>query len=251
MEQIDVSMAVKGTVRIVTESRTPMGPDKPRSGSKLHPLSITGLPGLELTETSWGLWDRQQCVAQGSMPASAAIHAVMTFAGDGSAELKIADAPVWKGSFPFAGGPAGLFAAPHSLARVNRFAVKGGSNPTSVVYLCTEALLGAAQNEAHWEYRNDASFRHGLGAVSKSGAVAAKWNFEGSSCVLFGPKGPGYGTVEVFVDGVSAGTVDYHATEGQPSQEVFRKEGLDNGFHALLLRPMEGYFPLDTLEAKF
>lgn len=251
MERIEVEIAVKGTVRIVTQAKSPLGPEKPRSDAVLHPLSLASLPGLELTETTWAIWDRKDRLAHGSLPGASSIRASVTSFADGSAEVRIADAPVWKGLFGFSNGPAAVFTAAHSHAQVNRFAVTGENRPSTAEYLCTEALVGAAQNESDWEYRDGPSFRHGFGAVSKGGRVEGKWNFEGRGCVLYAPQGPAYGVAEIFVDGVSAAKVDFRAAEERPSREAFRKDDLPEGFHALVICSIEGRMPLDVLEARF
>lgn len=251
MKRIEVELAVKGTVRIVTEAKGPLGPERPRSDAVLHPLAYASLPGLELAEGGWAVWDRKDRLAQGSLAAKGVIHAAMTFDSDGSAEVQISDRPVWKGPFGFSKGPAAVFTAAHSHARVERFAVTGENRASSAEYSCTEALLGAAQNESDWEYRKSASFRNGFGAVSKGGRVEGKWNFEGRGCALYTPQGPEYGTAEIFVDGVLSAKVDFHAAEERASHEVFRKDDLAESFHALVIRSVEGRMPLDVLEVEF
>ena len=145
-------------------------------------------------------------------------------------------------------GAIGLLAEPHSYVSVDRFVVAGRPEPVRLAFLYTEGWLGAGENPAHWIEQKDATFRFGAGAVRREKGGRAKWNFLGSSCTLWSPKGPDYGKVEVRLDGMTVGTVDLHSAQAQNSQPVFSRSGLSGAFHAVVLEPQSGRWAVDSIE---
>ena len=61
-------------------------------------------------------------------------------------------------------------------------------------------------------------------------------------------KGPGLGSMEIWVDGYFCGTADLHADVPQPSAPVYVVSGLSAGRHGVLLQPWQGRMAVDLLE---
>jgi len=76
-----------------------------------------------------------------------------------------------------------------------------------------------------------------------------KWNFRGRGLRLWSPRGPAYGRVEAVLDGRPEGTIDLAAPAEEASRPVLVREGLPDGFHALVLRGVTGLLPIDSLDA--
>lgn len=155
---------------------------------------------------------------------------------------------IWKGLMKASGGVIGLLAESHSHVSVTRFVIAGKRECCTLSFLYTEALLGAGEDPAHWLERWDPAFRFGTGVVRRDDAGRAKWNFMGTGFTLWSPKGPDYGIVEVRLDGTEVSTVDLRSPQLRASQPVFRKTGLADSFHAVVLQPKTGRLVVDSLE---
>jgi hypothetical protein len=131
---------------------------------------------------------------------------------------------------------------------VERFEISGDELTNTLSFLHTEGWLGAGENPANWIEHKDDGFRFGLGAVHQGEGGRAKWNFLGRGLALWSPRGPEFGTAEVWLDGARLATVNLHRTESQPSQPVFTKTGLADTYHALTLQAKNGRLVLDSLE---
>jgi hypothetical protein len=117
-----------------------------------------------------------------------------------------------------------------------------------MVFLHTEALLGAGASAKEWGECSDAGFRFGVGAASKVAKARAKWNVIGSGLRLWSPCGPGYGSIEVRLDGRAAARIDLHSEEAVPSMPVWSATGLADTYHTVVLVAEAGPAPLDCLE---
>jgi len=74
----------------------------------------------------------------------------------------------------------------------------------------------------------------------------AKFNFDGTTCELYGPLGPHYGTATITIDGKQAGIASFNASAEKPSDRVF-VANLKPGRHALALTVGQAAVPLDCL----
>jgi hypothetical protein len=111
-----------------------------------------------------------------------------------------------------------------------------------------EALLGAGESLGDWSEVRDAVFRYGSGVVSKGASARAKWNVIGGALTLWSPRGPGYGTAEVRLNGRTAATLDLHADRAVPSQPVWSAPALADGCHTVVVLGKSGRMPVDCLE---
>lgn len=242
---------LRGTVTLAWRMRGPLGPNAARSGAQPHPLMSTDYVGIELASEKWSLVQvdaagQQTKIATGKAKPTPHTEIDIQWADD-TARVTLDEETVYAGPLATGRGVCALLLGSSSHARVDTFRVTGNFQPAQVRYLYLEALLGAAQDMADWEIVKNDTFLYGEGAVSKSVGVEAKWNFEGSACVLHAPKGPGYGKAQVLIDGVSLGLVDFYAAEPQANAAVLTRS-LEGNYHALKLTAVEGAIPLDVLE---
>jgi hypothetical protein len=249
---LDAELRLRGRARIFWGYQAPLGPDHPRSDAALHPLSLTRHQGLELGPNGWRIinLDTQgtlQVMATGA-ERSSPWKIKIERAKNGVTSLALGGRKVWKGTNPGSDGAIGLFVESHSHLSVDRFAVAGTIQPNTLSFLYTEGWLGAGENPANWVEQKDSTFRFGSGAVRRQDGGRVKWNFIGNGFTLWSPKGPDYGAAELWLDGTLVGTVDLHAAHLQPSQPVFRKDGLTDTFHAVALQAKQGRLVADSLD---
>lgn len=253
--RLDTELETRGLVTIMWNATMPIGPNRVSSNATINSIMLTRYSGLEIDGEDWKLVDvapsgERRIVAIGNGTLDKTRRASVEWNGN-IASLDIDGCRVWSGQWPCSPGAFGMIAAPHSHARVDRFALTGAKPSVPLRYLCGEALLGAAQNvEKDWEAIVHPSFYYGAGAASKTPSVTAKWNFEGSRATLWSPRGPGFGEAEISIDGGPAVSVNFNAPEWIPSQPVFMRADLPNGPHALTIRAADRPVPLDFLDTE-
>ena len=255
---IEVHLKRKGAFALAWDMTGPMGADAPRSDASIHPGVRSSCSMLEFTETQWRMlyldanWHENQIASGALGPPRDAMTIALDWK-DGQCVFSLDGMQIWQGAASAGkGGGFGMWASSFSVLEVSAFNVAGKLQPVPATLLYTEALLGAAQGFVHWVRVESPLFRHGEGAVSRSGAeqARAKWNFQGRSAVLWAPRGPEFGSAEVFLDGKLVARLDFHAAEPEVSAPVLNLDDLPDGYHALLLAPLNGgSLPLDCLEA--
>ena len=117
-----------------------------------------------------------------------------------------------------------------------------------MVFLDSEALLGAGASGKEWAESADTGFRFGTGAVSQQVNARAKWNVIGGGFQLWAPRGPDYGTIEVRLDGRKRALINLHAEKAVPSEPIWAEAGLPDTFHSVVLEVTNGRAALDCLE---
>ncbi len=147
-------------------------------------------------------------------------------------------------------GMIGLLVDRNSYLFVPSFKVRGLPRGQRVPYLYTAALLDSAEEPGRWYEVRSGAFRFNLGAVSKEEGAAVQWCVKAKRAILYAPKGPDYGTVEVLVDGHPAGTTDLNAPKVEASAPIWSADTLPGGpWHSIGLRATKGLLPVDCLEA--
>jgi len=101
---------------------------------------------------------------------------------------------------------------------------------------------------ADWKEVRDDHFLYQTGAVSRVPGVQAKWNIVGTSATLWAPRGPGYGSADICLDGVVQRRISFHADALQKSQPRWTIKGLGDAYHSVSLLNPAGTIPLDVLE---
>ena len=103
-----------------------------------------------------------------------------------------------------------------------------------------------------WIPKTSEFFRSGAGFVSPGGNLTmSKWNFIGTACKLWLPKGPSYGTVRVSVDGVAPIMINLYTTVEVASAIVYEwneTQGSEHHRHSLLMRWNSGGMVADSIQ---
>ncbi len=175
----------------------------------------------------------------------------------GRTSISLGDQMIWSTNAQPAGtenkapGAIGWLVDPHSYLFVNSFVITPeapGLRPAHVWLGPVEALLDAAQDPGNWQAIEAPAFHFGHGLLSKAGAPFAKWSFVGHSATLWSPRGPGYGTLSITLDGTPTAKIDLHADAAQPSAPLWNTENLSGNFHGLVLRGNRAPIPVDCLD---
>ena len=155
----------------------------------------------------------------------------------------------WTGNLPLAAGQIGLLVDPFTNLSVLRFEISGPFRPAIVPWLYIEALTGAGVCMNDWDVIQSPLYRFGVGAVRKTPGGRVKWNFRGRGFRLWSPQGPQFGRCELLVDGRKLAELNFHAEREQPSRIVYTCDDAGDGYHAVVLRSIDGRLPVDSLDA--
>ncbi len=250
---IQTDVKLHGTVGLFWGAQGPLGPDRYTSDAHPHPLCLAERFILWLTETDWQLVRTNRLAEASVLQAgrcerSAISNLAISHRRDGAIRIIYNSRLLWAGVFPHQQGFVGWALQPRSHLECLRFRVDGEPIRLAQELLYTDAILGAGQSERQWSTVTDSLFRWGSGAVSTGASSAAKWNFYGTGCTLYCPRGPQYGRMLIYMDGQPAGSVDLQANAPVASQAVFRRLGMKPGHHALWLSAAEKPVPIDTLQ---
>lgn len=158
---------------------------------------------------------------------------------------------IWEGILSDNPGVVGVILDPHSYLNTSRFNVAGKQISGSLFYGYYEALLNAGNQDSDWNFIKSSLFRNGSGAVSKENHGFAKWNFYGTGFELYLPKGPTFGTVDVFVDGKNSGNIVLRNDKPSNSSIVFKSKSLCAGAHSVFIETRNGQLPLDCIKVYF
>ena len=253
VNKIAAALDVRGTVTLVWNSNGPVGPNRPTADASPHPLMLRDYTGLRLDSKSWTLVTvtaegESQTIAQGEINTAGRIECAITWDENKVAKLKLHNEEVWSGQMPKNQGAMGVLAESFSSANIEKFALTGVAVPARTVFLHGEAILGAAQTMTDWDKVQDDRFRYGIGVVSHSPNVQGKWNIVGTSAMLWAPRGPHYGSADVYLDGVFHSRLNFRADTIEKSQPLLTLTDLGNTYHSISLQNLEGAIPLDVLE---
>ena len=123
------------------------------------------------------------------------------------------------------GGAVAVHASAGASVQVTDMSVDLGADPVQQWFWLPPADGIAGQGQASsggWLPRSSEVFRFGAGYVSPGGNnTMAKWNFVGTACKLWLPKGPAFGVVRVAVDGVAPKLISLHGSKEVASAIVF------------------------------
>jgi hypothetical protein len=257
--ELEATLGVRGTARLCWDFHAPLGPDRPTSDATLHPLVRTRHRAVELSSTQWKVVSvdalgQTTTLASGSVAQRPKWLLSLHRQPDGCTTLAANGQPLWTAGAirdaESAPGAIGLLVEAHSHLSVERFRIAGQPLESRLTYLFTEALLGAGEKAADWQERREASFRYGLGAVSRRGDARVKWNVVGTCMTLWSPRGPGFGKVEIRLDGQRQAVLDLHDNNSVASRPVWTSSRLPDAGHAVVLQGVSGVFPVDCLETR-
>jgi hypothetical protein len=250
---LDARFHLRGTARLLWDYAAPLGPDRPTSDATLHTLMLSRHSGLEANAHGWRIVradDAGSLVVLASGSAEGREDwAVGVQRSPGKISVSIDGEVVWHGQASNEAGSLGWLLQPDTYLTVSQFRIAGDMSPTRRSYLFTEGWLDIAEDPAAWTEMKSQVFRYGLGAVSRRAPVAAKWSVIGHRFTLYSPKGPGYGTIRITLDGHSSFVVDLHAAEVEHSTAVWSGEAESGDDHAITITPLTpAPMPLDVLD---
>ena len=256
--KMEATMHVRGVARLFWDYHGVLGPNVPQSDATLHPLMRSQYRAVELSNDGWrvvvvGKPGEETTLASGLVTNSLLWNLTLDRRADGTTRIRADGQKLWEDKGRTMGdetrpGTLGLMVEAHSYLSVERIHVSGQPTLARLIYLYTEALLGAGEKPANWQERRESTFRNGVGVVSHRENARVKWNVTGRRTTLWSPRGPEFGRAEVLVDGRSAGEIDLHTEQSATSQVVWTSATLPDGFHAVVLRATTGLLPVDCLE---
>jgi len=166
---------------------------------------------------------------------------------NGACVLSINDQKCWEGVLHNDPGIAGILLDPHSYLEVENFRVHGQKVKGFVTYGFYRALVNAGNQDSDWIFKKEAVFLHGEGAVSKKDSSFAKWNFDGKGFELFSPKGPMYGSINIYLDGKFLQNISLKNPLETGSSLVFKVSGARKKRHTVLIESLDGLLPVDCI----
>lgn len=76
-----------------------------------------------------------------------------------------------------------------------------------------------------WKIAENVSYTNYVATTSKDSGSSFSYDFKGDKIVLIGTKGPAYGKLDVYIDGVLNSTVDCYNASAQYQQDIFTWSG--------------------------
>ncbi len=154
----------------------------------------------------------------------------------------------WEGTIKSNPGVVGVSLSPHSYLFADRFVVEGRQMKGSITYGFRQALGDAGNQDSDWAVKKDTMFLYGRGAVSKKDSSFAKWNFDGKGFEIFSPKGPAYGTINIYLDGKLLTNLSLKNPYEIKSSVIFKADDLSLCSHAVYIESLDGLLPLDCIK---
>jgi len=210
---------------------------------------------IEISQTNWRIkyhdGEQIQTLDSGNVQLGSGINNLQFRKENDAYLLSINGQECQKGGFDADPGVIGIMLDSHSYLFATHFEVKGRQTKDKIVYGFKEALLNSGNLNNDWEFMNEPWFKYGHGAISKQNSGFAKWNFEGTGVEIFLPKGPVFGSVIVYIDGLKAGKIDLKNDQFLNSSVVFKSKPLKRGSHAVYVEIEDGRLPLDCIEVTY
>jgi hypothetical protein len=122
--------------------------------------------------------------------------------------------------------------------------------PPPVVLERFEEDDAAFRYSAGWTTYTSGSYSDGSARSTWTAGASVEVTFTGGDLRIIGLKGPGRGTAEVFVDGVSVGMLDAEQPLWQFQAVMFEVSELGAGEHVLEIVHQADGFTLDAIEAE-
>jgi hypothetical protein len=254
-EKLEAEFRIKeeyfSSLGILWGLKSPLGPDKVSSDASPGRITQWHDTEMRLSPTSWSLVQHRKgeetIIGTGAFALPELVAVTVEWNKGGTGSIFIGAESVWSGPLPAEDGLFGIRVYPHTWAAFARFALTGAQKMTTIVYDVNEGMLGAAQRRADWKPVQDVKFTYGLGIISQNEQCTIKWNVEGTKFRIRAPKGPGYGSASVFIDGKDSGRIDYSSAEEQASSNCYSHE-MPDGRYSIALRNFTGTVPVDVIE---
>lgn len=162
--------------------------------------------------------------------------------------LSINNGICWEGVLQNNPGIIGLALDPHSYLYTDCMQIHGRHSKGFVTYGFYRALRDAGNQDSDWVFKKDTTFLYGKGAISKMDSSFVKWNYDGKGFELFSPKGPLYGTINIYLDGVLLKSISLKNPREIKSSVIFKfsKRKIKN--HAVFIESHDGLLPVDCIK---
>jgi len=255
LEDLNINFDLSGTMHIFWDFHKPL--DIENMWGKFSFDQKTGnSKEIEISKTNWKVKynnsGKIQTLDSGKVQTGGkTINNLQLRKVNGIHSLSINGLNCWEGELPNDPGVIGIMLDPHSFLFTTRFYIKGRETLAKLEAGYNEALLNSGNEDKDWEIIKSPVFRNGLGAISKQDSVFAKWNFEGTGVEIYLPKGPLFGTANVYIDGRFAGNIILKNETLKNSSLVFKSKSLRRGSHAVYIESFDGRLPLDCIEVIF
>jgi len=253
VEAIDMKFNHEGTMHIIWDFHSPIDVQNIWGKFDLY-QDDAEYKEIVVTETDWGINILRSGkeilhVDSGTLPNwnSEEIRLLLK-KEDGKYRLFCNDIICWEGIFENNPGIVGISLDPHSYLFTDHLVVDGCQMKGFITYGFYQALMNAGNQDCDWDLKKDALFLFGRGAVSKNDSSFAKWNFKGKGFELFSPKGPEYGTINIYLDGKFLKNIALNSTYEMESTRIYKATDLRMGNHALYIESMDGLLPLDSIK---
>ena len=239
-----------GTWAIGFSSSSPIGSDRHTADARIHPLMRTRRFEWRQNGAAWSVANDVGDLKTGTLRFDASIPATIEIECTGKLCRFIYNGTeLWSEKLNVEPGRLEIYAETESHIEVDEFLVSGSPSTGREALLAIDALAGIGADAAEWRGVSGGHYRFGTGWESARAHASAKWNYMGRGFRLWAPKGPVYGAFEVIVDGQRIATIDCKSAKLEPSSIVLERS-LEAGYHAVVLRSLNGVIPLDTLEVE-
>jgi len=108
-------------------------------------------------------------------------------------------------------------------------------SPPDVITVLEENSAGVTRTGT-WVLSTNSMFSGRAYAYSRTVGARMSARFTGEAVAIIGPRGPGYGRFEVYVDGIRRGTVSQYAPTVLYQQPLFTVNGLSSAQHTIEVR---------------
>jgi len=246
--KVKLKVRASGTWAFGFGCSSPLGSDRHTADAAIQPLMRTRRHEWRQNGAAWSVANDGGDLKTGTLvfePSKAATIEIECV--NSRCRIVYNGVELWNEALKVAPGRLELYAEKHANVEVDEFLVDGAPATGWESFLASDALAGAGAGGGEWKSAAGAHYRFGIGFENVQPQARAKWNYAGRGFRFWAPKGPGYGTCEITVDGQRVGTVDCHAANAEASAMILEKP-LAMGFHAVVVRALTGITPLDSLE---
>jgi hypothetical protein len=165
--------------------------------------------------------------------------------------LTINNEKCWEGVLQNNPGMVGLSLDSHSFLYADRFGVYGRRTKGFVTYGFYRALVDAGNQKSDWVFKKDTNFLYGKGVISKKDSSFVKWNYDGKGFELFSPKGPLFGTINIYLDGKLLKNVSLKNPVEIKSSAIFKFSEHKIQRHAVFIESLDGLLPVNCVHIEF
>lgn len=257
--EIKGRVTVNGTAQLVWDYEGILGPDKATSDATLGTGVHRSYASLQFSANEWKIisYDnkgQQTTEAKGDFVTDEERVFTLRRNDVGNMRLMIDDQIVWRGTLYAKDGKVipsqiGWYLEPRTRLEIAQLAITGEESPAHFFFDATDALLGAGENASNWKSHTE-GFKSTKGFSTTRKDLKAKWNVHGKRFTLWFPKGPEFGSVEVFINGESKGRVNLNASKLIPSKPLWKSDTFPDGDYAVTLSYFRGPMAVDCLEVE-